>query len=201
MKITNNIATNSLSLIQDIDKGVSELLQSSQAQFPKIIFGTIVFFLLWAIALIVGFVIRKIASRVDDDRKDIVLLLSRISRLVIIIIGLISGLGTAGVNVWPLVTGLGLTGFALGFAFKDALSNVLAGFMIILHGTFVRGDVISIAGNQGKVIKIDLRYTTLKSATEDKLYLVPNTTLLTNTITILEETKTEINPVEQDARN
>jgi len=190
MTSTNNIVTNALNLIQDIDKGVSELLHSSQNHFPEIIFGTIVFFLLWAIALIAGFVIRKIASRVDDERKDIVLLLSRITRLIIIIIGLISGLGTAGVNIWPLVTGLGLTGFALGFAFKDALSNVLAGFMIILYRNFVRGDIISVAGNKGKVIKVDLRYTTLKSESEDKLYLVPNTTLLTNTITILEETKT-----------
>ncbi len=179
--------TNSFNLIQEVNNGISELFESLQNQFPKIVFGIIVFFLLWIFALIAGIVIRKIALRVDDERKDIVFLLSKILRVIIIIIGLISGLGTAGVNVGPMITSLGLTGFALGFAFKDALSNILAGFMVILHRTCVRGDVIVVAGNQGKIIKIDLRYTTLKSETEDKLFLIPNTTFLTNTITIIEK--------------
>ncbi len=187
MANTNDMTTNSLELIQEINVGISELLEKSESQIPKIIFGLIVVFFFWIIAFIVGYIIKKVASKVGNDRKDAVLLLSKIASVVIIIIGLISGLGTAGVNVGPMITSLGLTGFALGFAFKDALSNILAGFMVILHNTCNRGEVISVAGSQGKIIKIDLRYTTLKSETDDKLYLIPNTTLLTNTITIIEK--------------
>jgi len=187
MTLTNKIATNSLGLIQEINVGVSELLEKSESQLPKIVYGIIVIFLFWLIALITGYVIRKLASRVGKDRKDALLLLSKITSLIIIIIGLISGLGTAGVNIGPMITSLGLTGFALGFAFKDALSNVLAGFMVILHHTCNRGEVILVAGVQGEIVKIDLRYTTLKSETDDKLFLIPNTTLLTNTITIIKK--------------
>ena len=55
-------------------------------------------------------------------------------------------LGTLGINVSALVAGLGLTGFALGFAFRDALSNVLAGVMILLYHPFHRGDCANITG-------------------------------------------------------
>ena len=56
------------------------------------------------------------------------------AKLSLIVFGLVTALGTAGVNVSALVAGLGLTGFALGFAFRDVLSNLLAGVLILLYG-------------------------------------------------------------------
>ena len=109
-------------------------------------------------------------------------LLAKIVYISLVIIGIISGLGTTGVNIMPLITGLGLTGFALGFAFKDFLSNILAGIMIIIHRPFILGDEITVSGLSGKIVNIDLRYTALSS--DDKIYLIPNTTLLTTPITI-----------------
>src|SRR5713226_8761533 len=91
-------------------------------------------------------------------------------------------LSTMCVNVSALVAGLGLTGFALGFAFRDVLSNLLAGFLILLYRPFGRGDLINVTGLEGTVLHIDLRYTTLDSA--DQTILVPNSNLFTNPITI-----------------
>jgi small-conductance mechanosensitive channel len=76
-----------------------------------------------------------------------------------------------------------LTGFALSFALKDALSNVLAGAMILLYRPFTTGSRISVGGFQGEVTQIDLRYTRLKSAEQD--VLLPNSTLLTTPIVVL----------------
>ena len=44
-------------------------------------------------------------------------------------------LGILGVDIAALVAGLGLTGFALGFTLKDALSNLLAGILILFYQT------------------------------------------------------------------
>ena len=51
-------------------------------------------------------------------------------------LGVITALGTIGVDVTGLVAGFGLTGFAVGFAMKDALANLLAGVMILLYRPF-----------------------------------------------------------------
>jgi len=90
-----------------------------------------------------------------------------------------------GINVSALVAGLGLTGFALGFALRDILSNLLAGALIIVYRPFHRGDKIAVAGCEGKVQEIDLRYTIVQG--ENKIYLIPNSTLFTNTISILDK--------------
>jgi len=84
----------------------------------------------------------------------------------LIIFGFITAPGTLGVNISALVAGLGLTGFALGFAFRDALPNVLAGIMILFYHPFRRGDRVVITGLEGQVTAIDLRYTTWRTINE-----------------------------------
>ena len=70
----------------------------------------------------------------------------------------------------------------MGFAFRDALSNVLAGIMILSYHPFRCGDRVTIIGLEGQVAAIDLRYTTLQNG--DKTFLIPNSILLTNAITV-----------------
>jgi small-conductance mechanosensitive channel len=94
----------------------------------------------------------------------------------------VTALGTIGVNVGALVAGLGLSGFALSFALKDALANMLAGISILLYRPFHIGDYISVTGLEGQVVSIELRYTTLK--TKKNKVLVPNSNLFTNPISV-----------------
>ena len=75
-----------------------------------------------------------------------------------------------------------MTGFALGFAFRDVLSNVLAGVLILLYRPFRRGDKIRVTGFEGSVTNIDLRYTTIDAA--DRIILIPNSNLFTNPIEV-----------------
>ena len=109
-------------------------------------------------------------------------LLASIARLTLLVLGLVTALGTLGVNITGIVAGLGLTGFALGFALKDSIANLLAGVMIILYRPFDIGDRIDIGGLAGNVVKIDLRYTELDA--EKERVLVPNSKLLTDPIRV-----------------
>ena len=72
------------------------------------------------------------------------------------IIGFITALGTMGIDVSAIVAGLGLTGFAFGFAFKDMLSNFISGIMIFIYEPFKLGDTIEVDGKTGKVVDINL---------------------------------------------
>jgi small-conductance mechanosensitive channel len=86
--------------------------------------------------------------------------------------------------VSALVAGLGLTGFALGFALKDTISNLLSGVLILLYRPFKIGNRIKISGYEGIVVSIDLRYTELDA--EGYKILIPNSKLFTDPITVLD---------------
>ena len=109
-------------------------------------------------------------------------LLASIARISLIVLGLITALGTLGVNIMGIVAGIGLTGFALGFALKDSISNLLAGVMILLYRPFEVGDRIDVGGLGGRVTHVNLRYTELES--EAERVLVPNSKMLTDPIRV-----------------
>ncbi|MDH5601536.1 MAG: mechanosensitive ion channel family protein [Gammaproteobacteria bacterium] len=107
---------------------------------------------------------------------------AQISKILLIIIGLVTALGTVGINVSALVAGLGLTGFALGFAFKDIISNILSGILILLYRPFIAGDKIKVAGYEGEVVSVDLRYTRLNS--EEGIALIPNSKCFSDPVVV-----------------
>jgi small-conductance mechanosensitive channel len=109
-------------------------------------------------------------------------LLASVARVSLLILGIITALGTLGVNIMGIVAGLGLTGFAVGFALKDSIANLLAGVLILLYRPFEIGDRIDVAGFAGRVTHVDLRYTELDSDAER--VLVPNSKMLTDPIRV-----------------
>lgn len=147
----------------------------------------LVLLLFWLASVALHIIIRRFSQSSDASRRDIFDFLGRVAKVTLLLLGVVTALGTAGINVAALVAGLGLTGFALGFALKDVLSNLLAGVLILIYRPFRRNDFIAVAGFEGTVIDIDLRYTHLQA--EGKKVLIPNATLFTNTIVLVEEKK------------
>lgn len=158
------------------------LLEQTTARLIVIGSAVVVFAIFWLVASIVGRILGRFTDQADSARGDVMRLGVQTIRGVIIVIGVITALGTAGVDVSALVTSLGLTGFALGFAFKDALSNLLAGAMILFYRPFSRGERIMVTNFEGIVTGVDFRYTTLQG--DGKKYLIPNATMLSNVITV-----------------
>lgn len=145
-------------------------------------FAALILLGFWIAAAIAGRLIEHFSSRMGPERTELLSLGAQVARIGVRIFGTVTALGTLGVDVSALVAGLGLTGFALGFALKDALANLLAGAMILFYRPFQRGSRISVGGFEGTVTQIDLRYTRLRGKEQD--FLLPNSTLLTNAITL-----------------
>jgi len=127
-------------------------------------------------------VIIRMAEK-DHMRRDVLMLLANTARWGIIGFGAVTMLGTLGVDITGLIAGLGLTGFALGFALKDIVSSLMAGLLILLNRPFVSGDEISVTGITGKVAAIDLRYTELVD-TDRNRHLIPNANVLGNVVMV-----------------
>lgn len=158
-----------------------DLLKEIVLLTPQIVSGVVVFLLFWLVAVVVRRVVIRVGTNRGIDR-DLARFMGRAARVALLLVGAIMALGTIGIDIAALVAGLGLTGFALGFALKDIVSNVLAGILILIYKPFQRDDHITIKSFQGKVTTIDLRYTVLSS--DEKEIFVPNSILFTDAITV-----------------
>ena len=105
---------------------------------PNLIIALGIFILFW----IGGTIFKVIVRRIMEEKSihaNISQVLVSIVKNIMIILGLITALGTLGVNISAIVAGLGLTGFAFGFAFKDMLSNFISGVLIFIYEPFKLG--------------------------------------------------------------
>lgn len=159
----------------------SKLWPELRVAAERIAAGIGIYIVFWIIAKIAEFLVLRFSRKMPHS-ASLLKLLGRITKLGILVFGVATALGTMGVNVSALVAGLGLTGFALGFAFRDVLSNLLAGILILLFRPFGIDDDISVAGLDGRVVSIDLRYTILEQP--GKTILIPNSNLFTNPVLV-----------------
>jgi small-conductance mechanosensitive channel len=147
---------------------------------PGIVTGAMVFAVFLLVAWAGKRIIEYAAPRVKAD-TGVVLLLSRICYYSVIIFGIITALSAAGLNVSALVAGLGLTGFALGFALKDVLSNLVSGIMLLLYQPFRIGDQIKMGEHEGTIQTIRMRDTVVR-AYDGRIIIIPNAKLITEVV-------------------
>ncbi|HLU08704.1 MAG TPA: mechanosensitive ion channel domain-containing protein [Oceanobacillus sp.] len=164
---------------------INELLNTARGIIPAPILALIIFIVFWFLSVIFKGIVKRYGdrTRLNEDVRD---LLARLIRVTILVVGIITALGTIGIDVTAMVAGLGLTGFALGFALQDIISNMLAGILILMNRPFRRGNYIKVADKEGTVIDMDLRYTSLQK--DNLKILIPNSTLFKEAITIVTPT-------------
>jgi small conductance mechanosensitive channel len=100
------------------------------------------------------------------------MIISTVSNLVMIF-GLLIALSQLGISLGPLLAGLGVAGFIVGFALQDSLSNFASGIMILLYRPYDVGDLIDVGGVYGKVDKMSLVSTSI-STLDNQMIVVPN---------------------------
>ena len=87
-----------------------------------------------------------------------------------------------GVDIAPLIAGLGVTGFILGFAFQETLGNLASGMMIAINQPFKVGDYVAIGGIEGSVMELNMMAATLTTG-DNKKVVVPNKVIWGTAIT------------------
>lgn len=98
-----------------------------------------------------------------------------------------TALGTIGIDTSPLLTGIGITGFTVGFALKEVATNFLSGVMLVFGKPFKKGQWLKVLGSsaqlEGEVQSIDARYVLLR--TKDKsMVMIPSVVVYTNPILV-----------------
>jgi small conductance mechanosensitive channel len=96
-----------------------------------------------------------------------------IVRNTILVIGVLIALSQLGISLGPLLAGLGVVGFIVGFALQDTLSNFAAGMLILTYRPFDVGDLVEAAGVSGLVSHMSLVNTTILTF-DNQTIIVPN---------------------------
>jgi len=135
------------------------------------------FILIVVAAKILSIVLGRVTRRaVEMNKKCSDLLrdfLINIVRKGVFIVGVVVALSMLGINIGPLVAGIGAIGFIVGFALQGTLGNFAAGLMILTHRPYDVGDVVQTAGITGYVKSMNLNTTTIKTF-DNQVVVVPN---------------------------
>ena len=120
----------------------------------------------------------------DSPLINLMPILTRIIKVVIVFIILASFLQSCGYNINSVIAGFGITGLAVGFAAKEAIANVFGSIGLLADRVYKVGDYISFDGYEGTVTEINFRSTTIKTLTGFDVN-IPNNLLANNEITNL----------------
>jgi small conductance mechanosensitive channel len=130
--------------------------------------------------MIIGFFVARWISRGVESwlgklqlEPPIRQLLLRGLRLLVLGLFLILALQNLGVQLLPLIAGLGVAGAGIALAMQGVLGNLVAGFTIIFTKPFRVGEYVSMIGVEGRVENIELFSTTLSHADRSRV-VVPN---------------------------
>jgi small conductance mechanosensitive channel len=92
---------------------------------------------------------------------------------VVMVTGVLVALAQVGISLGPMLAGLGVAGFVIGFALQDTLANFAAGGMILIYRPYDVDDFVEVAGASGLVKKMSLVSTTITTF-DNQTLVVPN---------------------------
>ena len=140
----------------------------------------IIFFFIFGARLIQGFLDYKVfpALGVEPGPGFAV---NTIIRYSLLVMGALIALDTVGVDLRLILVFAGAIGIGIGLGLQNMAASLISGFTIIFGGKVRKGDWIEVEGNLGEVIDIHVLATRIRTRTNVE-YLVPNSSLVSNTI-------------------
>lgn len=170
-------------------KGIA-MIVNFLAKHANIIIGSIInLILIGIICKLVDTCNNKIEKNLlkkhpDSPLINLMPILTRISKVVIIFVIVASFLQSCGYNINSVIAGFGITGLAVGFAAKEAIANVFGSIGLLADRVYKVGDYIAFDGYEGTVTEINFRSTTIKTIRGFDVN-IPNNLLANNEITNL----------------
>jgi small-conductance mechanosensitive channel len=163
--------------IQSMSNGLIVML-------PNILLAVIVFTIFFFAGRALKSLVRRLTRR-HRQARSLGLVLGRLSQGIIILVGLFVALSIVipSFKAGDLVQLLGISGVAIGFAFRDILQNFLAGILILLTEPFEIDDQIVFKNFEGTVENIQTRATTIRTY-DGRRIVIPNSELFTNAVTV-----------------
>lgn len=168
--------------MEKIELALDRVIEAILGRIPGLILAIILLFVgSWFIRLILKLMHRRFERRnVDLSLRDFVVSIVKFILYAMLILTVAS---MVGIQTTSFVAVLGAASLSIGLALQGSLSNFAGGVLILLFRPFRVGDYVSSAsGASGTVEKIDILYTTLRTA-EGIAVFAPNGPLANSVIT------------------
>jgi small conductance mechanosensitive channel len=150
------------------------VIESGPGLFFNILLFALIVFIFYKLANLAQMLVEK---AIDSAEVELSLLLRRMVRLLvrnmILFLGVLIALAQVGISLGPLLAGLGVVGFIVGFALQDTLSNFAAGMLILIYRPFDVDDFVEVGGVSGMVNHMSLVNTTILTF-DNQTLVVPN---------------------------
>jgi small conductance mechanosensitive channel len=170
-------------LNKDVAAGLVESAAADAADWfltngAEIVFQLLTFLLIlfafWGLSRIARGTVRRVIERsklhMSSLARDFFI---KMTSRTVMLLGLLIAIAQLGVEVGPLLAGLGIVGFIVGFALQDTLSNFASGMMILVYRPFDVGDAVEAGGAVGAVHQMNL-VSTMILTFDNQLLVVPN---------------------------
>ncbi|NJK75901.1 MAG: mechanosensitive ion channel family protein [Microcoleus sp. SU_5_6] len=163
---------------------IQSMINSFIVLLPNMVLALIVFAIFFFIGRAIKRVVRRL-TRNHRQARNLGLVLGRLAQGITVLIGLFVALSIVipTFRAGDLVQLLGISGVAIGFAFRDILQNFLAGILILLTEPFQIDDQIVFKNFEGTVENIETRATTIRTY-DGRRIVIPNAELFTNSVTV-----------------
>ncbi|MFQ5531416.1 MAG: mechanosensitive ion channel family protein [Candidatus Nanoarchaeia archaeon] len=158
------------------------LIESVNNLVSNIIYSILVIFLAYLIYIVIDLIVIKAIKKVTKKTKSniddsIISLFQSVLQISIIAITALYILSLWGIQIGPLLAGLGIAGLAVALALQPILSNIFSGASMVFDQTIHVGDLVYLdTDTRGKIEKIGLRSTRIRSF-DNELFIVPNNKL------------------------
>jgi len=165
-------------IVSVLKDGWAVLKKSTKENAPDVFFRVLLFLAVLFVFRILARIVRRVV-RVASDSSSVEMssllkdILVSTSGGTVMALGVLMALSQVGISLAPMLAGLGVAGFIIGFALQDSLGNFAAGAMILIYRPFDVDDFVEVTGASGLVKKMNLVSTTITTF-DNQTLVVPN---------------------------
>jgi len=170
-----------IDMITDIYLGVGANVDESRKFFLMTyiaLFTYLVHKIIYTISVIK---INSLKNKEKSYRSEIINLAVKLINFIVFLVGLLLVLKTYGVELTAILSGLGIGSLAIAFAARDTLANFLGSISILLDNPFSQGDWIKVGEDEGTVVEIGIRSTTIRTF-DNALISIPNLSIANSSV-------------------
>jgi small conductance mechanosensitive channel len=154
---------------------------------PNYLFQTLLFLAIVCLFYKLANGVRRVVASVLQARhvrlsRLMQQMIASVARSLTIVFGILIALSQFNISIGPMLAGLGIVGFIVGFALQDSLSNFASGMMILFYEPFDVGDTVIAGGVRGRVSSMSLVNSTIRTFDNQSL-IIPNNKIWQDVIT------------------
>lgn len=148
------------------------LLTQFVAWLPSLLAAVVIVIVFWLLFRLTRPPLSRLLARTGFEPALVGMLIG-VYRFTLLTFGFVMAASQLGINVGAALAGLGVVGLTIGFAAKDSLSNIMAGFLIFWDKPFHVNDWVTLGDHYGRIAEITMRTTRVQTR-QNTWIIIPN---------------------------